>query len=353
MRRIIGVSLFLFCVLIVSGCVENAVNAKTYTNPVWPSDYPDPAVLRVADGTFYVYSTVGRLDGKQCNIRVMKSRDLVSWEPVGDAIPEVGSFNSLTSSHWAPHVTEYKGMFYLYYSTNLDKWTKENKQGMGIAVAVSDSPEGPFITTEEPLVYGDGFEHIDPMLFIDSKTSRKYLYWGSHHKPIHVREMDDDMIHFKEGSEQMDVWPCNWDRDYEKLLEGPWIIEKSGKYYMFTSGDNCCGEGAHYAIMVARSDDPMGPFVTMGEALGLDDSVVMEFNERWLAPGHNAVVTDDAGDEWLVYHAYDLEKKRLGQDGKRKLAGREMLIDKIVWENGWPKKIEPSYIEMPVPVIKK
>lgn len=320
-----------------------------YTNPVWDQDFPDPSVLQMPDGTFYAYATNGRLEGKQCHIRILKSQDLLHWTPVGDAIEQLAAFNSQSTRNWAPHIVADKGRFYLYYSTNHNQWGMQNKQGMGIAAAVADNPEGPFVTCKDPLVYGEGFEHIDPMLFIDSVSGNKYLYWGSAHKPLKVRQMDDDLLHFKQGSETKDIWPCSDQQPYERLLEGPWVIEKFGKYYLFASGDNCCGDGAHYAVVVARADHPEGPFIPRARAIGTPDSVVLECNDRWLAPGHNAIVTDTADDDWLVYHAYDLNKQTFDKNGKRKLAGRELLIDKIVWKDQWPEKITPSTTPQPAP----
>ncbi|MBN2064661.1 MAG: family 43 glycosylhydrolase, partial [Sedimentisphaerales bacterium] len=325
-------------------------SVDNYVNPVWPDEFPDPTVIRLPDGTFYAYATGGNLNGKRCNIRILKSNDLVNWQAVGDAVPQLGKYNSISKRNWAPHVTAYNGKYYLYYSTNMDYASEKNEQAMAVAVAVAEHPAGPFITTDQPLVSGPGFEHIDPMLFIDSKTNKKYLYWGSQSRPVHVREMADDLISFMPGSKTIDVLACSGDISYENLLEGPWVIEKFGKYYLFVSGNNCCGMEANYAVMVARSDSPLGPFVKMADELGTPDSICLIRNDRWFAPGHNSVITDMAGDQWLVYHAYDFNKKTTDPDGKEKLAGREMLIDKIIWQDQWPVKISPSVTPMPSPL---
>ena len=44
-------------------------------------------------------------------------------------------------------------------------------------------------------------------------------------------------------------------------------------YYLFYSGDNCCGPKAHYAVMVARSRSATGPFETLATATGAPNSV--------------------------------------------------------------------------------
>ena len=40
---------------------------------------------------------------------------------------------------------------------------------------------------------------------------------------------------------------------YQRLVEGAWVHRRDGWYYLFYSGDNCCGPNAHYATLVARS----------------------------------------------------------------------------------------------------
>ena len=61
-----------------------AAPAATYTNPVWPLDFPDPTILRAADGYYYAYGTQGQWQGKALNLQVTRSADLVHWQHLGD-----------------------------------------------------------------------------------------------------------------------------------------------------------------------------------------------------------------------------------------------------------------------------
>lgn len=67
---------------------------------------------------------------------------------------------------------------------------------------------------------------------------------------------------------------------------------------------------------------------------------------RWKGPGHNSeIITDDNGDDWLLYHSYDRNNN---------FNGRLMLLDKITWsKDGWPSINNgyPSSEEMPAPVF--
>lgn len=41
--------------------------------------------------------------------------------------------------------------------------------------------------------------------------------------------------------------------DYQRLTEGAWIIYRQPFYYLFYSGDNCCGDRTRYAVQAARA----------------------------------------------------------------------------------------------------
>ncbi|KKK73861.1 hypothetical protein LCGC14_2889580, partial [marine sediment metagenome] len=97
-------------------------------------------------------------------------------------------------------------------------------------------------------------------------------------------------------------------------------------YYLYYSGDNCCGANTHYAVMVARSKNPTGPFEKFSNKSG--KPFILNKNDRWLAPGHNSVITDKKGQDWMMYHAID------NRDPEN---GRVFLMYKITYENGWPK----------------
>ncbi|HET9427179.1 MAG TPA: family 43 glycosylhydrolase, partial [Allosphingosinicella sp.] len=71
-----------------------------------------------------------------------------------------------------------------------------------------------------------------------------------------------------------------------------------------------------------------------------------------VAPGHNSVVEDAAGDHWLLYHAVDSRRPRSKPENDVNTR-RVMLIDRIVWRDGWPR-IEgngPSTAPQRAPVI--
>ena len=87
---------------------------------------------------------------------------------------------------------------------------------------------------------------------------------------------------------------------------------------------------------VARSKDALGPFELLG-------TPILEQNAAWQAPGHNSVIADDAGTDWILYHAI--------RDGSRRL----MLLDRIEYRDGWPRIAgdQPSVAPQRAPVLKR
>ena len=294
--------------------------------PVIDANFPDPTVVLGHDGYYYVYGTNTEIAGELIHIQAARSKNLKEWEVLGDALPEQPTWAD--KDFWAPHVT-YDSLtqtYFLYYSGE----SVDPALGKCMGVATSKNPAGPFIDQGEPLLCGETFVEIDPMAFDDPASGNKYLYWGSGHQPIKVQELADNRLDFKPGSRPLSVLHTvqNNDSDnYQKLVEGPWVVYKEGYYYLFYSGDNCCGAYAHYALMVARSKSPTGPFETLAESTGAKNSVIMERYGRWIAIGHNSLIQDRSGQDWVAYHGIDtLDRSK----------GRVMLMDKINWENGWP-----------------
>lgn len=345
MNRIRFGCLSVLSVLLLGGCVTAPrENVKSITNPVLDANFPDPAVLKAPDGYYYVYATQGEVDGKMQNIQVARSRDLQNWDRVGDALKAKPSWARETQDFWAPHVALHDGRYYLYYSAKPDVALLDKVSGLCLAVATASQPQGPFIDMGKPLLCGDGFINIDPMSFDDPATGKKLLYWGSGFGPIKVRELAVDRMSFVPESKVIDLVPVIKNEDpknYQRLVEGAWITLYAGYYYLFYSGDNCCGPQAHYAVMVARSRQATGPFKTLAQETGAGNSVVLEANKRWIAPGHNAVVTDNKNQHWTLFHAVDTKRPRdkISDDINSR---RVMLLSPIVWADGWPKILLPA-----------
>lgn len=345
----------LFCLLFVlllfapatAQQAKPAQQAGGYLNPIFDADFPDPTVIRASDGFFYAYATNTEVDGNLHHIQVIRSKDLVNWERLPDALPERPIWaDKPEPKFWAPHVHEADGKYFLYYSADPNTLT-----GLCLAVAVAEKPAGPFKDIGKPLKCGTSFINIDPMAFDDPKTGKKYLYWGSGFEPLKAQELAADRISFAAGSEPINVIAPHKTEDlndYQRLVEGAWITYRKGFYYLFYSGNNCCGDKAHYAVMVARSRSATGPFETLAQATGKPNSVILEKNDQWLAPGHNSVIRDRKGDDWMIYHAINQKNRKLaGVQTLDRDVRRVMLMDRLIYRKGW------VYVENGTPSVTR
>jgi len=321
-----------------------------YVNPILDSDFPDPAVIHAPDGFYYAYATQTLREGKWINIQLARSADLINWGLLGDALPEKPDWAQETQDFWAPSVIFDGSTYFMYYSATPDI-CHVHEAGHALAVATSSSPAGPFIDMGMPLLLGAGFEYIDPMAFDDPSTGKHLLYWGSGFQPIKVQELAADRMSFVPESKQIDlIWPNGREGAFPRLVEASWVLLHDGFYYLFYSGDNCCGPDAEYGVMVARSQSATGPFETLEQAKGVPNSLMLERNERWLAPGHNCLVTDKDGQVWMIYHAVDVERPRQRQQDEIN-SRRVLMIDRIDWRDGWPWIGTPSEQPRPAPAV--
>ena len=324
----------------------------TYVNPVFDDNFPDPTLLRASDGWYYAYGTQTKRAGVVINLQVARSRNLVAWEYLGEGLPQKPDWARASQKIWAPHVSEHGGRYYLYYSTRPD-----GASHYSLAVAVASAPAGPFVDSGRPLLAGPGFTCIDPMAYDDPATGRRLLYWGSGFGPIWGRELAADRLGFAPGSVAQAVvhpTPGHDPHDYHRLVEAAWVHYHAGWYYLFFSGDNCCGPHAHYAVLVARARHATGPFETQAAATANPHATLLAANAHWHAPGHNCVITDAAGQDWLAYHAIDPRQPTFDAiDDSEGYSRRVLLLDRLTYADGWPVVATgsgPSWQPQPAPV---
>lgn len=313
------------------------MSAQTYTNPVMPTNTPDPTFIKADDGYWYIYVTQGPLG----DIPIYRSSDLVDWTYVANAFPEGTKRPDLLpgGNLWAPDITKINGKYALVYSQS--KWGEEHLNGLGIAT--SDSPVGPF-TDQGKLFTSDeiGVQNsIDPAFFI-TDDNRLLLLWGSF-SGLYMIELDPATLKVKNGAEKHKV--------AGNAFEGSHIFKHDGKYYLFASIGACCeGDNSTYKVVVGRSDSPTGPFVDRNGKDMIDNgyTLVISGDDITRGPGHGSQIATDAnGDTWYLYHGYTKGRSK---------EGRMLWLDKIKWDKqGWPyvENGTPSHTQQKAPVFKK
>ena len=300
-----------------------------FANPAIPFNCPDPGVLD-AGGAFYAACTGGRLP-------IRTSRDLVTWKDVpGAAILPGGkpSWAANGGRNWAPEIHRAGSTFLAYYTSV----NAENVLSVGVATA--PAPSGPWTDKGSPLVE-DAKGVIDATFFEDDDGSRWLFYKidGNAHgqpTPIHVRRLAADGLSFAAGSTPKQVLtndPGTWEGG---VVEAPWVVKRDGRYFMFYSGNVY---DHRYRTGVARATSLTGTWEKKG-------GPILTNNDAWVGPGHGSVVR--VGDaDWFVYHAW----QNAGDGTAVRANGRMVLLDRIVWKDGWPSigKGSPTVGVQPAP----
>lgn len=333
--------------------------AATYSNPItepFADTYADPAVIRGKDGWWYLYATSDPLveGGPFGNMHVARSRDLASWEYVGTIFDEDNrpAWAADASFFWAPDIRYVDGRYVMYYTVT-DTAANPDPWDYTIGVATAPTPTGPWTDSGGPVLEprpasGDGYLNtIDPALFTDDDGAH-YLYFGGFNGGIWVTRLDETGTRAVGSPTRVTV---------ADRYEGAFVVKRDGWYYFMGSSANCCaGPTTGYSVYTGRSRSPLGPFVDH-EGVGLNESrvggtqVVAQNGNRWIGVGHHAVLTDVAGQDWMLYHAIDKDDAWLNEPGG--INRRPTLLDRMDWIDGWPvvnAGAGPSEGPQPAPV---
>lgn len=290
-------------------------------NPILPGFHPDASAVQVGQDYYIATSTFEWWPG----IEIYHSRDLVRWdwcaaplrqaEQVPSGLP--GNYNS--GSIWAPHLSYADGLFWLVYTDV--KSATAFKDTLNYLITAPEIT-GPW--SEPVLVTASGF---DPSLFHDRDGRHYFLNmlfdWRLENPgfagtviqefdPV-TRSLVGERRHFYKGTSL-------------GVCEGPQILQKDGYYYLLCAAG---GTGYLHAATVARAkslegpweDSPYFPLLT-----ARDDP-----DNPLQKSGHASFLEKDG--QWYITHICARPLTRRGHC----TLGRETALQKIRWENGWPR----------------
>lgn len=290
---------------------------KPTLNPGMDRDLPglwmthDPAIFYdVNREYYYIYST-----GALCR----RSRDLINWENLGKVVgnPPEESINWTKSTDiWAPDIVKVGNEYRLYCSNS--SWGVRQSC---IFLAVSDTPEGPFIPRDCVLKTSDKLpvNGIDANIIEDADSGEQYMLYGSFWGGCHILR-----LHKETGLAAEDgIGVCLARRPAwtDCSIEGPYMIYHPGTkyYYLFVSYGSLKSD---YNIRIGRSRKITGPFYDYhGRSLADihdDDNttgLMISCGYRWLdgtpymAPGHNSVLMGNDGRMFLISHIREMNFK--------------------------------------------
>jgi len=310
MTKLLQLALFV-CVSFTTICAQPAAR---YGNPVIPGDRPDPSVIRVGR-EYWATTTSGTWEPE---FSIFHSPDLLHWKIAGAVFQQRPAWAE--RDFWAPEISTHAGSFFVYYTA------RKKKGPLCVAVATASVVSGPY-TDHGPLVC-QKLGSIDAMAVTDDQGAR-YLVWkedgNSRDQPTPIwaqRLSDDGFKRLGKKVELMRNDPRSWEGG---VVEGAFVLQRGGWFYLFYSGNACCGRKCNYALGVARSRNLLGRYEKYAA------NPILAENQMWQCPGHGSIVTDSEGRDFLLYHAYRKSESAF-------FIGREALLDQVVWgSDGWPR----------------
>lgn len=278
--------------------------------------FGDPNII-IMDDKYYIYPTTDGVNGwRSTYFKAFSSTDLVHWTDEGKILDLKDVPWSSGVYGWAPTAIKYKDKYYFYYSSG----NKENDH-KDLAVAVSDSPNGPFVDKGEPLVKGGILpgQMIDSQVFIDDDGT-PYLFWGNGR--LYVAKLNEDMVSF--ASEIRDITP---ESDF---TEGIFVVKRNGKYYFTWSQGNTEYPDYHvrYGVSDSPFERPVGNTVILSQDYTKDS--------RIQCTAHHSILNIPNTDEWYIaYHRFNIPTTVEIGGGLYAGSHREVAIDKLEFdENG-------------------
>jgi arabinan endo-1,5-alpha-L-arabinosidase len=324
----------------------------------------DPAIFYDNNDYFYTYSTDAGPDAiHPAGGQIRRSKDLISFEYIGvalaDGVPTEAEEHTHAKGLWAPDIIKVENEYRLYYSAS-----SFGSQNSAIGLAVSHSPEGPFIhkglviktTPESPV------NAIDANIVVEEGTGQHYMIYGSFWGGIKIIKLDN--VTGLAAEEGYGITIASRPKSVDGAIEGGYIRYNpiTEYYYLFVSYESLIN---HYNVRVGRSKSLTGPYTdfngmdlnysnnnksttndnsstsnnstptsnsdinkTNPYEVGLKITTGYSFKENtgWIAFGHNSVL-DHNGDWYLICHA-----RKESHPGLHTLHVHKMLWTK----EGWP-----------------
>ena len=145
--------------------------------------------------------------------------------------------------------------------------------GNRIGVAIADKPEGPYVPQPTPIA---GIGGIDPCVLIDPKDDQAYIYVAQGR--FSVAKLKPNMLELDSQPQVIPNLPT------QGLIEGPFVFERNGIYYLTYPHAANVTERLEYAI----GKSPTGPFTVTGVIMDQSASgcwtnhhSLFQYNGQW------------------------------------------------------------------------
>lgn len=227
---------------------------------------------------YFLYVTEdGFADWGSREFRVYTSSNLIDWTD-GGQILSLDNVPWGNEHAWAPAILKRGERYYLYFVCDGQ-----------IGAASSDSPYGPFVSTEKPIVAKDDLPgyHIDPSVYSDD-DGNDWLVWGN--GIAYMAPLNEDRLSI--DFSRVEQWTP------PQFREAMWFFDRNGTHYATWSENDA--RTPEYQVHYATAPTTHGPWTEQG--------VLVEQNPEFniIGTGHHGILHIPDTDEWiLAYHCYD------------------------------------------------
>jgi beta-xylosidase len=271
-----------------------------FTNPVIAGFHPDPSVCRAGGDYYLACSSFEYFPA----VPVFRSRDLVHWEQIGNALewplPETAPSSG---GIYAPTLRHHDGRFWLITA---------DVSGGGTVLVTATDPAGPW---SDPLTI-PGVKGIDPDLAWDDEGRCWCTYAG-------IEQVRIDPRTGRVFGEPRRIWPGTPGAQFP---EAPHLYRIGDFWYLLIAEG---GTERGHCVSVARSPAPDGPF----EPCPANPVLSHRSTARPVQnTGHGDLIQAPDGSWWMVLLG---ARPRGGTPGWHVL-GRETYLVPVTWADGWP-----------------
>lgn len=264
---------------------QDEIKFKHEGNPLVKHIYTADPSAHVFNDRLYVYTSHDEDTATYFNMldwHVFSTDNLTDWIDHG-AVLSLDEIKWADKWAWAPDAVERNGKYYFYYPVERAK----------IGVAVSDSPEGPFVDKlGKPLIDNTGqVEHIgkepiDPSVLIED--GQAYMYFGC--REAKVVKLNENMMKLDGEVQELKITGIEGDKENFGGFygEAPWVFKRNDTFYLLYSN----GWAPTSTLVYATSKNPMGPFEFQGEVMDVVNSwtshgSIVQFKNKWYVFYHN------------------------------------------------------------------
>ncbi|WP_062289202.1 glycoside hydrolase family 43 protein [Demequina phytophila] len=286
--------------------------------PIIAGFHPDPSICRAGDWYYLANSSFEYVPG----VPIHRSRDMLTWELVGHALPDADAVHAATGRAgasqgiYAPTLRHHGGRFWMVTTSIADVMR-------GQLITHADDPAGPW---SAPVRVDQTFG-IDPDLAWDDEGACYLTYRGFMPPGIHQVKIDPAT------GERLGEDRVIWHGSGLGESEGPHLFRRGDWWYLVVAEG---GTHTGHAVSVARSRAPEGPFENNPENPILSHRSTAHPVQ---ATGH-ADLVETADGSWALVH---LGIRQRGAFPRFHVLGRETFLAGVDWVEGWPVVVEGRY----------